>query len=199
MKLYSTPTSPFSRKVRMVMLMRGVNSDIEIVNASPSEPDSPGHQANPLRKIPALHLDDGGSMFDSRVIAEFVDSLGTAGEPLFPQGPDRWRSLTLQALADGMCDAAILCAYESRYRPEEKWHQPWVDRQMLKVNAALDRIESDLPPTDRVTIGEIALACNLPYVELRLGDLWKQGRPGLVAWLQGFGETVPEYKATAPD
>jgi glutathione S-transferase len=200
MKLYAAVASPFVRKVRMAMALRGLDRDIALHPTNTNDPADALHGANPLGKMPALELDDGTALYDSRVIVEYIDSIGTAGTPLLPAGPDRWRALRLQALADGMCDAAILCIYESRYRPEERRHAPWVDRQWHRVEKALEVLEAAPPPGGApATIGEVALAAALGYLDFRFEGKWRDGHPRLVAWLDEFAGAVPAFAATAPD
>ena len=98
-----------------------------------------------MGKIPALVLDDKTPIFDSNVICEYLDSLKPA-PMLFPRsGPKRWKTLVLGSLADGILDAALLLVYEKRFRPEEKWHAPWQQRQQAKIDRALDQLEKSPP------------------------------------------------------
>lgn len=200
MKLLYSPASPYARKVTMTALLKGLDGAVEKLVADTSDPEKHGlGQANPLRKIPVLILEDGTEIFDSHVICEFLDAQ-VAAPVLFPgEGPARWRMLTRAALADGILDAALLIVYEGRYRPEEKRVQSWVERQETKIAAALDHFESS-PPTfaTHPDYSHITLAAALGYVEFRLGDGWRKGRPRLVAWLDDFAARVPAYGATVP-
>jgi glutathione S-transferase len=197
MKLRSSPSSPFGRKVKMSAMILDVMGRIEITRTNTNDPDDPIKAENPLAKIPALILDDGTIMYDSRVICEFLDALAGGGK-LFPPGHARWKALTLQALCDGILDAAILQVYESRFRPEEKRHAPWVERQQGKVERALDWLEANTPEPGTTTIGDVCLACVLGYLDFRFGDGWRASRPNLVAWLDAFATAVPAYNETIP-
>ena len=186
MKLYSNPHSPFSRKVRMVTHARG--AALEIIDVLPLK-DEGLRKVNPLGKIPALVLDDGTVMLDSRVIAEFLDQDGV----FHPDGPARWRALHLQALGDGIAEAVVAHSILGRDDPPPATSR---DRHWGAVTRGLDaleRTELSNPPA----IGEIAVACALCYIEFRYPDLdWKGSRPKLAAWYAGFCEH-PSWKATA--
>src|SRR5262245_19040505 len=126
MKLLSHPFSPYGRKVKIAMAMKGLKDRIEVVTVDTNIPDNPEiHRANPLTKIPALIVEDSTAIFDSHVICEYLDTLAPS-PVLFPKGGvERIKTLTLGSLADGMMDAALLLVYEKRFRPEEKHHAPW--------------------------------------------------------------------------
>jgi glutathione S-transferase len=201
MKLRYSPTSPYVRKVMLVLHETGQLARVALAPASgtPVAPDEGVVAANPLGKIPALEREDGPTLFDSRVICRYLDSLHS-GRKLYPEPPALWTTLTLEALADGLVDAAILCVYETRLRPEEIRFAPWVEGQRLKVTRALDALEAGWlahlrGPTD---MGALAVACALGYLDLRFPDLdWRAARPGLAAWMEtaatrpGFAETTP--------
>src|SRR5262249_37414892 len=150
-------------------------------------------------KIPALVLDDKTPIFDSNVICEYLDSLKPA-PMMFPKsGPERWKTLVLGSLADGILDAALLLVYEKRFRPEEKWHAPWQQRQQAKIDRALDRLEGTLARLDQApNYGELTLACALGYLDFRHEGKWRAKQQGLVRWLDGFAKAVPAFAATAP-
>ncbi|MFO7298258.1 MAG: glutathione S-transferase [Pseudomonadota bacterium] len=200
MKLLFSPASPYVRKVRITAAMKGVADRIENV---PTDTlplvNEDLRRENPLSKIPVLITDDGMRIFDSHVICEYLDTL--APEPrLFPaSGPERFRTLTLGALADGMLDAALLLVYEKRYRPEDKWVESWMQRQQAKIDTSLDWLEK-APPTwsDHPDYGHITLACALGYLDFRHGGQWRNGHPGLVAWLDKFAAAVPAFEETRP-
>ena len=193
--LRSSPASPFGRKVKLAALELGLMDRIEIVAADTNDPSEVLRQQNPLGKIPTLVLKDGTTLFDSRVIVEYLDHL--AGGKLIPAGEARFTQLRLQALADGICDAALLKVYEGRFRPEEGRNANWVAHQDGKVARGLQALEV-LPPTfaDRPRIGEIAFACALGYLDLRFEGTWRANRPKLVAWLDDFAARVPAFEAT---
>jgi glutathione S-transferase len=194
--LRSSPASPFGRKVKMVALELGLMDTIEIVAADTNDPADPLRQQNPLGKIPTLVLEDGTTLFDSRVIVVYLDHLAGGGK-IIPAGEARFPQLRLQALADGICDAALLQVYETRFRPEEGRNAAWVSNQAGKVSRALIALEV-APPAypDRPRIGEIALACALGYLDLRFAGSWRPEYPTLVAWLDAFAAKVPAFEAT---
>ena len=200
MQLLSHPLSPYGRKVRIAMAMKGVADRIEVRQVDTNALDNPEiARANPLGKIPALVVEGDTAIFDSRVICEYLDSLAPA-PVLFPKsGVERVRTLTLAALADGILDAALLLVYEKRFRPEDKWHPPWQARQQLKIDRAADVLERQ-PPAWRDTpdYGHLTLACALGYLDFRHEGKWRAGRPGLVAWLDVFAGAVPAFEETKP-
>lgn len=198
MMLRSAPPSPFGRKVKMAAKILDLTDRIEVVSADLNDPDDSIRQQNPLGKIPALVLDDGTCLYDSRVICEHLDGLAGGGR-LFPSSEARMPAIRLQALADGLMDAGILQVYEARYRPEEKRHQPWLDRQREKVERTLAALEADPPAFDGTPdIGHVTLACALGYLDFRFDGKWRESHPRLVAWLDAFAAAVPAYGETAP-
>ena len=200
MKLLFSPASPYARKVTITAAVKGVADQIETV---PTDTfplvNEDLRRENPLSKIPVLITEDGARIFDSHVICEYLDTL--APEPrLFPASvPERFRTLTLGALADGILDAALLLVYEKRYRPEDKWVESWMQRQQAKIDNSLDWLEK-APPTwsDHPDYGHITLACALGYLDFRHGGQWRAGHPGLVAWLDKFAAAVPAFDETRP-
>lgn len=194
--LRSSPASPFGRKVKMAALELGLMDRIEIVVADTSDPAESLRQQNPLGKIPTLVLEDGTTLFDSRVIVDYLDDLSGGGK-IIPAGTARFAQLRLQALADGICDAALLQVYEGRFRPEERRDANWLAHQDGKVTRALATLEANPPALkDRPRIGEIALACALGYLDLRFAGKWRAAHPRLVAWLDDFATRVPAFEST---
>ena len=126
MKLLSSPLSPYGRKVKIALGMKGLSDKVEIATIDTNPGDNVElNGTNPLGKIPALIVDGKTAIFDSNVICEYLDSLAPL-PVLFPKsGPERWKTLVLGSLADGILDAALLLVYEKRFRPEEKWHPGW--------------------------------------------------------------------------
>jgi len=193
--LRSSPASPFGRKVKMAAIELGLMERIEIVPADTNDPAEALRQQNPLGKIPTLVLEDGTTLFDSRVIVDYLDHL--SGGRLIPAGEARFVQLRLQALADGICDAALLKVYEGRFRPEEARNANWVAHQDGKVARGLEALEVAPPAfTGRPHVGEIALACALGYLDLRFEGTWRATHPKLVAWLDDFAARVPAFEAT---
>ena len=158
--------------------------------------------ANPLVKIPALITDDGHTLFDSPVICEYLDSLH-AGEKLFPTpGARRWRALRMQAIGDGLMDAAILERYESVLRPAHLQWPEWVTGQRVKWHASLDALEreavAELSPTAYSHIGTITVGCALGWLDFRFASVdWRSRRPYLANWFTAFN-TRASMQATLP-
>ena len=197
MILRSAPPSPFGRKVKIAAAVLGLSGRIEIVPADTNSETDPLRAQNPLGKIPTLVLDDGQTLFDSRVILDYLDHLAGGGR-IVPKEPDaRFAALRMQALCDGILDASILQVYEARYRPEAIRHQPWLDYQAGKVTRALAVLDSEPQALDPVPhVGQITLACALGYQDLRFAGTWRAGHPKLVAWLDRFGAQVPAFEET---
>ncbi|MCU0901042.1 MAG: glutathione S-transferase [Cypionkella sp.] len=199
MKLYHSPASPYVRKVMVLIAEAGI-SDIETVPVSgtPTAPDAGLIERNPLGKIPALERSDGPTLYDSRVICQFLNAQAGAG--LYPAAPRLWDTLTVEATADGILDAAVLMVYESRIRPEDKRYAPWVEGQWAKVARALEVLDSRWidhlhGPID---IGQIAVGCALGYLDFRHGTrLWRKSHPRLAEWEAAFAAR-PSMQATAP-
>lgn len=200
MKLLTSPLSPFGRKVAMTIAMKGLSAQVTTLPIDTNIPDNAAiNTSNPLAKIPTLVTEDGMAIFDSKVICEYLDSVGS-GPSLFPAaGKERYRTLVLGALADGILDAALLLVYEKRFRPEEKWHAPWVQRQQDKVDRALAALEKEPPQWGaNPDYGHMTLACALGYLDFRHEGKWRAGHPKLVAWLDRFAAAVPAFEATRP-
>ena len=200
MKLLSNPLSPYGRKVKIAMAMKGLKDTIEIVTVDTNIVDNPViNRPNPLAKVPALVVDGNTAIYDSHVICEYLDSLAPS-PVLFPKGGvERIKTLTLGALADGILDAALLLVYEKRFRPEDKWHQPWTERQQAKIDRALGHLEtSPLAWNDSPDYGHLTLACALGYLDFRHEGKWRPAHPKLIAWLDRFAAAVPAFEETRP-
>lgn len=199
MKLLSSPSSPYVRKVMITATLKGVASRIELSPTNTNVVDEALNQKNPLAKIPCLVTDSADAIFDSHVICEYLDSLAPS-PVLFPKsGSERWRALTLGALGDGILDAAILLVYEKRFRPEGFAVKAWTDRQQAKIDQAVDHLEATPPALGAdPDYGHITVACALGYLDFRHGGAWRTGHPKMVAWLDGFAKAVPAFEATRP-
>lgn len=200
MRLHHSPTSPFVRKVEVLLIETGQNADVTIMPASgnPVDPGTMPLSQNPLGKIPCLERDDGPSLFDSRVICRYLDA--RAGGRLYPDPPRLWETLTLEAMADGILDAALLIVYEDRVRPEEKQYAPWVEGQWAKIDRALNAVADRWMPhlLGPLDMGQIALACALGYLDFRhAAHGWRAERPALETWYEAFSQR-PAFVATAP-
>jgi glutathione S-transferase len=194
--LRSSPASPFGRKVKITADLLGLNDRIEVVLADTNDPNDALRRQNPLGKIPTLVLDSGETLYDSRVIVEYLDHLAGGGK-VIPVGEARFRVLREQALADGIMDAALLQVYEGRYRDEAKHEPKWLDLQAGKVGRGLDFAEAHLStPGQALHVGQIALACALGYLDLRFEGRWRTSYPKLVAWLDDFSGRVPVFEKT---
>ncbi len=200
MQLLTGPTSPYCRKVDVLLRECGLRDHVEDVPGSgtPIEPNPATITSNPIGKIPALIRDDGPTLYDSRVICRYIDSI--ADSDFYPENR-LWEVLTLEATAEGMTDAALLMAYEWRIRPEELRYQPWVDGQWSKIARSLDAVEARWMShlEGRIDIGHIGVACALGYLDFRHDERgWRTGRPLLAAWYERFAER-PSMIATRPD
>ncbi len=196
MILRSSPASPFGRKVRIAADLAGLSAQITIVAADTTNDTDSIRRENPLGKIPALVFEDGRVFYDSRVIVEYLDHAAGGGVLIPREAEARFRCLTLQALADGIMDAALLGVYETRLRAEGERSQAWSDYQAAKVERGLAALEA-APPTGTVDAGHIALACALGYLDLRFAGAWRNSHPALVRWVQAFAAAVPAFDATA--
>ena len=200
MKLVSAQPSPFGRKVKVLLHESGQFDDIEMVMAmtTPVATDPAVAAANPIGKIPALVRDDGPAIYDSRVICRFLND--RAGGGFYPEAR-LWETLTLEATADGIMEAAILMVYEHRVRPPEKVYDGWIEAQWAKVERSVsainDRWMSHLNgPLD---MSQIAVACALAYLDFRHSDRnWRKGNDALDDWYAVFAER-DSMKATPPE
>lgn len=198
--LYHSPTSPYVRKVVVLMAEAGISGVVRVAAAgSPVDSAAMPLEQNPLGKIPALTRPDGPALYDSRVICRYLDDL--AGTGVYPAAPRLWDSLTLEATADGIMDAGVLMVYENRIRPEASRHQPWIDGQWAKIDRALDAVETRWMdhlqgPLD---IGQIAMGCALGYLDLRhaLRD-WRARRPALAGWMAAFSARPAMVESAPP-
>lgn len=200
MKLSYSPTSPYVRKVMVVLHETSQLDDVALENraTTPLSPDQTLLPSNPLGKVPALERAEGPALYDSRVICAYLND--RAEGALYGSGARHWDILTLEATADGILDAALLMTYEGRMRPEEKQMPEWVDGQWDKIArscAALNtRWMSHLQgPLD---MGQIAVACALAYVDFRHEARgWRKGNDALAAWYETF-DSRPSMQATRP-
>ncbi|MFD1696367.1 glutathione S-transferase family protein [Roseibium aestuarii] len=198
--LRSSAASPFGRKVKIAAAILNLKPLLQIEETKTADPSDSIRQQNPLGKIPALILEDGTVLYDSRVILEYLDHRA-GGNRILPVGEARFPVLALQALADGIMDAGILQVYEKRFRPEDKRFDDWTNYQAAKVTRALTALEASPPAnltaeTD-ATVGTIALACALGYLDVRFAGAWRESYPRLVAWLASFEAAVPSFGASA--
>jgi glutathione S-transferase len=197
MILRISATSPYARKVRIGISVMGLQDQVRVSLADTYDPSDEIRTQNPLGKVPTLLLDDGSAIYDSLVILEFLNDLA-GSDTVIPKGSDRISVLLAHALASGMTDAALLQAYEKRWRSVETHSDKWLEHQAAKVDRALDAMEAaPFEWSGRPHIGAIAKACGLGFLDLRFGAKWRETRPKLDAWLGDFSRRVPAYEATA--
>ncbi len=201
MKLYYSPTSPYVRKVMVLLHETGQLKDValeQIDGTTPVSPDATLKTMNPLAKVPALERPDGPTLFDSRVICAYLDA--RAGDKLYPTGSRRWETLTLEAAADGILDAALLMTYEGRLRPEDKRWPEWVDGQWSKIAAVCDALDTQWMShlSGPLDMGQVAVGCALGYVDFRHDARgWRKGNEALADWFAEF-DSRASMQATAP-
>jgi len=189
MKLYYSPTSPFVRKVNVCAIELGVDDKLERIVTNPWENDADLLTDNPLSKVPTLITDDGMVLYDSPVICEFLDTL-VGGDSLIPaEGAERWIALRLQALGDGILDAAVLRFLE-RKRSQTQQSNDWDSIQRDAVQRALKYLQSEVNSwEDKVTVGQIAIGCALGYLDFRFAeDNWRKEHPDLAGWFAKFAD-----------
>ena len=201
MKLMYAPASPFARKVRASAIELGLGDAIELVatQVAPGNPNQAYAEAyNPLRKVPALELEDSTVLYDSTVICEYLEARA-GGARITPEaGEDRWRVLTRNALAQGMCEAAVLLRYETWLRPEEFRWPTWVEDQWGKIWNGLDWFEANAETLEGpVNLAYIALGCLLGYIDFRFAETdWRARCPRLDGW---YAEMSRRDSFTATD
>jgi len=184
-QLYFSPASPFARKVRVAIREKNLVDRIQEVEVTTSPVDTNPELAahNPLGKLPCLVRTDGRVVYDSRAILRFIDSLD-ADMPLYPADDTEFDRLTVESLAEGLIEAALLCVYERRVRPDDQVSESWLAGQQDKINRALDWFEAHVPDAvaPRFDAATIGLACALGYLDFRQPiENWRPGRPQLSA------------------
>jgi glutathione S-transferase len=194
LKLRYSTTSPFVRKVVVTAIETGQDQDIERVTTVTS--DAALGADNPLQKIPAMTLEDGTKLIDSKVICDYLCHRKNA--TLIPSGAKRWPVLARQALCDGVLEAAILRRYETQ-RPETLRSIEWDTKQKLKVDQALDALEREASGFgDTVDLGTLTAAIMLDYLDFRFAhEAWREKHPNLAKWHQSFSQR-PSLKSTMP-
>jgi glutathione S-transferase len=200
MKLIASLTSPFARKVRIVAAEKHI--EYQLVVDVPWAEDTQVPEFNPLGKVPVWVLEDGKTLFDSRVIVEYLDSVSPVGH-LLPKEPrprilvKRW-----EALADGVADAAALVFVE-RKRPEAQQSREWMERQLGKVNAGLKAMSEELGQStwcsgELFNVADIAVGCTLGYLDFRFPEIdWRRAHPNLSELYDRLMQR-PAFKETVP-
>ena len=198
MKLFQSPTSPYARKVRVMIREKGL-SGIEEIAVNPWDDPPELRAASPFGKVPTLVLDNGAALYDSPVICDYLDGIGD-GPHLIPQDADaRRRVMTAQALGDGVLDMAVAMVMESR-RPVGERSPSMMERWRGQVMGGVDAMVRDVGGLGSgVNLGHIAFGCALGYLDFRHdGIAWRDGRADLAAWFAAFAarpamvETKPE-------
>jgi len=200
MKLIASYTSPYARKVRIALAEKKIEYDF--VEESPWAEQTTVPTYNPLGKVPVLVLDDGTTLFDSRVIVEYLDTVSPVSR-LIPE-PNRQRIVVKrwEALADGICDAAVAVVLESK-RSARQQNKDWLDRQLRKIDLGLKELGNELGEKvwcngEAYSLADIATGCALAYLDLRHAAIdWRAAYPNLVKLAEklakrpSFAETVP--------
>ena len=203
MKLIGSTTSPYVRKVRIVMAEKKL--DYQFVLESVWSADTKIAASNPLGKVPCLIMEGAEAVFDSRVIVEYLDTLSPVGKLIPSTGRERAEVKTWEALADGLLDAAILVRLENTFegRTEGQRSQAWIDRQMDKVHASLKAMAQGLGDKPfcsgiHLSLSDIAVGCALGWLEFRFPEIgWRADYPNLaklmdkLAQRPSFSDTVP--------
>lgn len=201
MRLIASLGSPYARKVRIVMAEKKI--DFELVLDKVWDAGSVVSQSNPLGKVPCLVMEDGGAMFDSRVIVEYLDTLTPVGKLIPAGGRERAEVKCWEALADGLLDAAVAMRVEETHREPAHRSPAWVDRQAGKVKAALRAMSAGLADHpwcngNHFTLADVAVGCALMWLDLRFQQFtWREEYPKLarladkLAERQSFKDTMP--------
>ncbi len=210
MKLIGSLTSPYVRKVRIVMAEKKLDYQLILEDVWASDAIQ---KMNPLGKVPCLVMEGQdaitGAMFDSRVIVEYVDTLSPVGKLIPPSGRERVEVRTWEALADGLLDAAILARLERTWsgRDDDERSEAWVDRQMGKVHAAVKAMSQGLGDRNwcsgnHFTLADISVGCALGYLDFRFPDIeWRPDHPNLAKLCEklsarpSFVDTLPPVTA----
>jgi glutathione S-transferase len=201
MKLLGSLTSPYVRKTRIVLAEKKIDCEFVIDNGGPDGSGLAAH--NPLCRVPVLVLEDGGTLFDSRVVVEYLDNLAPNNRLIPPPGRERTLIRRWEALCDGICDAAAAAVMESR-RPAGERSQSWIDRQRKVIDFALTACARDLGDQSwchgtAITLADIALGGMLGYLLFRFPDIdWRTPYPNLAKHYDklmlrpSFADTIPK-------
>ncbi len=188
MKLLGSFASPYTRKVRVVLAEKKIECDLSLVDVQPVE--NPVNAHNPLGKIPALVLDDGTALYDSRVIVEFLDAVSPISRLIPDDVRPRAAVRRWEALADGVLDAALLVRYES-LRDKRERSQAWSDKQLARMHRGLAQMGAELGERgfcygERYSLADIATGCCLGWLDFR--------KPGDVDWLARYPSLAQHYR-----
>lgn len=200
MKLIGSLTSPYVRKVRIVMADKKLDYRLELENVWAS--DTSIQQYNPLGKVPCLLMDDGGALFDSRVIVEYLDTLSPVSRLIPQQGRDRAAVKCWESIADGILDACVTVVKEQQ-RAKEQQSAEWIERQLGKVTASLTAMDASLGDHAwcmgvNYSLADVAVGCALGYLDLRFDSMkWRDDHANLNR-LYGKLALRPSFIDTAP-
>jgi glutathione S-transferase len=201
MKLIGSLTSPYVRKVRVVMAEKKLDYQLVLEDVWGSDTML---KSNPLGKVPCLVMEGGEAVFDSRVIVEYVDTLSPVGKLIPPSGRERVEVRTWEALADGLCDAALLARMEATWGPREGMRcQAWIDRQMSRIGSALKAMSLGLGDKpwcngNHFTLADVATGCALAYLDFRFAQIdWRGDHPNLAKLAEKLAAR-PSFIDTAP-
>ncbi|MBV8665351.1 MAG: glutathione S-transferase N-terminal domain-containing protein [Burkholderiaceae bacterium] len=201
MKLIGSNASPYVRKVRIVMAEKKLDYSFVVEDVWSSETTI--MESNPLGKVPCLVMEDGGAMFDSRVIVEYLDTLTPVGKLIPPNGRERAEVKCWEALADGVLDAAILVRLERNQRPTAQQSQQWIGRQLDKVKAGLAAMDAGLGERafcsgSHYSLADVSTGCALGWLAFRFPEIeWRNDHPNLAKLFdklserQSFKDTIP--------
>ena len=201
MKLIGSLASPYVRKVRIVMAEKKL--DYEFVLEDVWSPTSTIHLSNPLGKVPCLVMEDGGAMFDSRVIVEYLDTMSPVGKLIPSAGRERASIKCWEALADGVLDAGIMVRIERTQRPAEKQSDAWVDRQLGKISNGLNSMAMALGDApfcagSHLSLADVAVGSALGWLAFRFPEInWRDDHTNLARLFDKLSER-PSFKETVP-
>ncbi|MBW8899063.1 MAG: glutathione S-transferase N-terminal domain-containing protein [Massilia sp.] len=201
MKLIGSVTSAYVRKARVVLAEKKLDYQFELENVW--APETTIASSNPLGKVPCLVMEDGSTMYDSRVIAEYLDTLTPVCKLLPANSRDRANVKVWEALADGVLDAGVLAYLERTWRPAGQQSQAWFDRQMGKVHGGLAVMSENLGEQPfcmgiHYTLADVAVGCTLGWLSFRFPDIaWRASYPNLARLFDKLSER-PSFKDTAP-
>ena len=201
MKLIGSFTSAYVRKARVVLAEKKLDYQFELENVW--APETKIVASNPLGKVPCLVMEDGSTMYDSRVIAEYLDTLTPVCKLLPANSRDRANVKVWEALADGVLDAAVLAYLERTWRPGEQQSQAWFDRQMGKVHGGLAVMAENLGEQPfcmgiHYTLADVAVGCTLGWLSFRFPDIdWRSAYPNLARLFDKLSER-PSFKDSVP-
>jgi glutathione S-transferase len=200
MKLIASLTSPYARKIRVVLMEKRI--EVDLVEENVWAADTKVGLHNPLTKVPVLLLDDGTSLYDSRVIAEFLDGVTPVSRLIPEGGRDRAMVKRLEALGDGITDAGIAIFLERKRDPAMQG-KDWIARQLGKVESGIAAVARELGDRkfcqgENMTLGDISVACGLLWLEFRMPEIkWRETYPNLKSWVERL-ETRASFTETRP-